>query len=106
MAVETEADRAAMMSTDYFGSSAVWRKPGKNPATISGLFFQDFEQGLEDVNEAPVGAPRPAFQAQTSVLAQVARGDLLTVEGTNYRIKEIVPDGTGLTVLFLGVTES
>lgn len=90
MAIETEADRAAVL-TDW-ASEATY-----GATTVSGIFDQAF------VEEFGMAGKRPVFLATTADLAAagVAVDGTLTIDADNYTVRVLEHDGTGMTMAIL-----
>lgn len=99
MAVETAADRAVMLSVDDFGTLAVYRRSGVN-YSVAGIFDNAYIP--VDIGEVEYTSTVPEFTVRTADLPNGATaGDLLTVNGTQYTVVNVEPDGTGVTRLRL-----
>lgn len=64
-------------------------------ASVRGLFSAPYAESFG------MGGTAPVFEAETARVANVARGAVITIAGTNYHVAEIRPDGTGMTALIL-----
>lgn len=99
MPVESAADLAAFFDTDDFGVSATYTR-GATPSTVTGIF--DREYVAADVAEVAFASTEPMFTLRsTQVPSGAIPGDTLTVSGTAFVIRNIEPDGTGVTRLRL-----
>lgn len=62
-------------------------------------------RGILDLSPADqfgiVGGLRQTFFCETAAVSDVATGDTLTASDVDYTIREISPDGTGMTTLVL-----
>lgn len=70
---------------------------GTATATVGGLFDNAFEDAL-----ALIAGRAPSILVQDTQITTAARGDAITIAGTAYVIRELQPDGHGLTRLVLG----
>lgn len=69
-------------------------------ATVLGVFDKPHLSALGGA----VGTTDPSFTLKSSDVSanSIARGTTLTISGTAYSVREIEPDGTGMTTLLLG----
>lgn len=100
MAVETDADRALFFSVDDFGVAATYTPDGGSPVTVNGIFDHEF-YAADAGGTVTVAIEQPRFMCRTSDVSAAAEGDALTVNSTNYTIKVVEADGTGITMLVL-----
>lgn len=66
---------------------------------VNGIFDEAYFE--PDFGGAGIQASQPVFLCRTQEVAEAAHGDLLSVNGKNYRIVGVEPDDTGLTLLRL-----
>ena len=92
MTVESAADRAAMLDTDEFGATA----------TIGAETFPCI-QDKEYLETLEISSVHPVALCDESVAmaAGAAVGATVTIDGTAYKIRDLQPDGTGMTLLIL-----
>lgn len=100
MAVETDIERAVFFDADDFGVSATYTPDGGVATTITGI-FDDAYEAIEVGGFVPVASTAPAFHCKTSDVSAAAEGDALTVSGTDYIVRVVMNDGTGVTMLQL-----
>lgn len=86
-------------STDDFAITASYTPDGGSAKTINGIFDNNYE--LIDTGEIGVSSTVPMFQCATSDLANASNLDQITINGTDYNVIEVMPDGTGVTMLRL-----
>ena len=99
MAVEFAADRAIFFDVDDFGVTATYTR-GATPSTVIGIFDNTYV--TVDIAEVGYASAEPEFLMQSSQVPSGAiPGDTLTVNATAYIIRNIEPDGTGITRLRL-----
>lgn len=99
MGVESDADRLVFLDVDEFGTNAI-----VNGRQVRGIFFD----GTEEV-AAPFGGElidnRPQLIARSAdVDASGVNTDTdssVTIGTTTYAVRELKPDGTGITVIEL-----
>lgn len=95
--LETAADRAIFLVTDDFGVAATWTHDGTG-TSLNGILNVPWGDGsgLAEVDHTQT---LPAFICRTTDLPSGAgRNDSLTVDGVAYRVRELRPDGTGMTM--------
>lgn len=95
MALDFAEDLLESLSCDDHGVEAIF-----NCTTIEGIL----DNAYEDVaagGPVPFAMSHPHFSCRTTDVPGVARGDTLTIGTVIYTIRNIEPDGTGLTVLML-----
>lgn len=103
-AVETDADRLCFLEDEDFGLEVtLFEKgnPGFTPVTFLGIW--DREHELVDVGSGvEVSSRRPQLLARDIDLPAVdydAQDFRITVQGAEFRIDDVEPDGTGLSIL-------
>ena len=100
MAVETDTERAIFFDTDDFASSATFTDVSAGTSsTIKGIF--DKESVEQEVGEAGLIEEVPVFTCKTSDVSSATFNDTLVINSTTYYIKELLPDGTGVTRITL-----
>ena len=92
-------DFSEFLDTDDFAVSATFTPVVGDPSTITGIF--DAEYFEIDGDSVGVAGSQPMFLCKTADVAAAKFGDALTVNAVNYKIVNIQPDGTGLTMLIL-----
>ena len=100
MAIESDTERAVLLSTSDFAQTATYTPSGGSASTINGIF--DNGDGLVDLGgRVGVTAGDPSFVCRTSDVSSAAEGDALVTGSTNYTIRDVIDDGTGMTTLVL-----
>ena len=100
MAVESDTERAIFFDSDDFASSATFTDVSAGTSsTVKGIF--DKESVEQAVGEAGLIEEVPVFTCKTSDVSYATFNDTLAIDGTTYYIKEILPDGTGVTRITL-----
>jgi hypothetical protein len=98
MAVESATDRAYFLESDDFGTTATFTSPALG--SVSGIF--DAETVEVDVGgDANILSAQPQFSCATSTITGTTEGSTVTIAGTNYKVKDRLDDGTGMSVLTL-----
>jgi len=101
MAVESASDRAFMLNVSDFGTTATYTLVAGSSSSIIGIFDNEFFEADPQGNVAYVSA-QPRFLVQTSSLPATADfGDQIQISSTNFKVRIIQPDGTGMTTLVL-----
>mgnify|MGYP000032377136 FL=1 len=98
MTVETAADRALMLAD--FGVDAIFDTPDTSHKTIKGVFDNDYE-AVNAGGTMDFAITRPRFYCRSSDVLDVEEGDDLEIEKVSYKIRVVMPDGTGMTELML-----
>ena len=100
MAVESDTERAIFFDSDDFASSATFTDVSAGTSsTVKGIF--DKESVEQAVGEAGIIEEVPVFTCKTSDVSDATFNDTLVIDSTTYYIKEILPDGTGVTRITL-----
>jgi hypothetical protein len=101
MPVESAADRAVFMNPDEFGVTATYVRAGGAISEVDGIFDNGVDQ--PEFSEPGVLSGQPTFRMRQADLpaGYAANVDALTVDGTDYTVREIRPDGRGLVTLIL-----
>lgn len=95
---------AAEASTAFgeFAESVTWTPQGGSAQYIGGI--HDLESELLDIGEIiEADGVAARLDVPTESVPGIALGDAVTVRGTTYRVVGHEPDGTGRTMLVLGV---
>lgn len=82
-------DVSAFFRTDEFAVAALL-----DGAPVVGLFDNEYQQVL-----AGIGTMGPAFSMPTAAAGAAVQGSMLVVEGATYRVRNVEPDGNGVTIL-------
>ncbi len=100
MAVESLDDLAVFLSVDDFGVAATYTPTGGSASTVNGIFDNDIIE-VDAGGNVPMAVRQPRFLCRTNDVSDAAEGDALVVNATNYTIRVVDHDGTGMTVLAL-----
>lgn len=99
MPVESAADLAVFFSPSDFGVSATYLRATARHA-VTGIF--DREYVAADVAEVAFATTEPVFHLRSAhVPAGAVPGDRLVIDGASWTVRNIEPDGTGVTRLRL-----
>lgn len=103
MGVETAADRAVFLSAAGFGTAVTYRPAGNLSLTMQILGIFDAAHLSVDVGSGvPVSSTNPILTCRSADLTNGGKeGDRLTIDGVDYLVRDVQPDGTGMTVLEL-----
>ena len=100
MGVESDTERAVLFSTSDFGQVATYTPSGGSGSSINGIFDNGY--GLVDLGgRVGVTTGDPSFVCRTSDVSSAVEGDALVMGSTNYTIRDVIDDGTGMTTLML-----
>jgi hypothetical protein len=96
MAIETDTERAIFFDTDDFAKSATFTDVSAGTSsTVKGIF--DKESVEQSVGEAGLIEEVPFFTCKSSDVSDATFNDTFVIDTVTYYIKEILPDGTGMT---------
>ena len=96
MAIETDTERAIFFDTDDFAKSATFTDvSASTSSTVKGIF--DKESIEQSVGEAGLIEEVPVFTCRSSDVSDATFNDTFVIDSVTYYIKEILPDGTGMT---------
>jgi hypothetical protein len=102
MAVETAADRAAMLDVDYgFAEAATHINEFGVSSTVNGIFDNTYSSVNIGIGEVDFSESNPTFIGRTADFTDIRYGDHLELNSVTWIIREIMPDGTGFTELTL-----
>lgn len=96
MAIESDADRLAMLSEDDFGVEVT-----VGASTIKGIFDKEYlavQGGEADVES---DAPTVLVRSSDVTAESIAVSSTLTISSASYVVVSVQPDGTGMTRLVL-----
>jgi hypothetical protein len=101
MPIESDADRAVFTAASDFGVVARYLPLSGGAANnIQGIFDTNYMQ-IDGNGEVSVSGNLPRFVCASLLLADSGReGDQLLINGKNYVVREVRPDGTGMTELY------
>jgi hypothetical protein len=85
-------DFAAFFSTDDFAVEAVW---SGSATAITGIFDKAY------VDPIDTEASGPRFECAAFSVPTVKHNDTLIIASVTYRVRGVMPDGTGVVVLKL-----
>ena len=99
MALESSSDLSNFFITDEHAVSATYTVQGGSPATVKGIFENDY---YEDASgEVGLESSQPQFTCKTTDVSSASNGDTLVVSSTTYTVRSVQNDGTGITLLIL-----
>lgn len=98
MSVESAADRAGFLAD--WGVSVSW-VVGVTASTLTGILHAGTVRVAAD-DGADILNARASLQVRSAdVPASAGAGDAVAIAGTDYLVKSIEPDGTGMSVVLL-----
>lgn len=97
MGVESATDLSVYINENDFGTVATF-----NSSSISGILENEFVESDGGL-EAGIGYTTTRFICRTTDLSGASFGDTITIDSVAYQIREIRPDGTGMTELIIEV---
>ncbi len=92
-------DLAQFFEPKDFAVVAVFTRAGV-PVSTTNVIFDDAAQSVS-LYETSVEEAAPFLLAPTAVVAPVKRKDAVAVNGANFIVERLHPDGTGLTTIYL-----
>lgn len=102
MAVESAEDRASFFDTDEFGDTVTYYPvDGPKITDLKGQFDRAHLE-VAPGGEVTVNGRNALFLCQTSDIPNAQENDRLALaDGTVFRVYDVQPDGTGMTLLIL-----
>jgi len=97
MSVESATDLSAIVNANDFGTTATF-----DSNSISGIFDNEFVESDGGL-EAGIGYTVTRFICKTTDVSGASFGDTITIDSVAYKIREIRPDGTGMSELIIEV---
>jgi hypothetical protein len=94
-----EEDLTPFFSESDFAHAATFTPSGGSAVTVNGIFDAEYA-AVEGDGQVAIASTMPVFQCR-SVDAPDAYNATLVVAGATYRVVEVKPDGTGVTMLVL-----
>ena len=100
MAVETAADRAAMLNVDEHGIEATYIDEFGVETNFYGIFDNPYfaPSGLGEVSFAE---SNPSILASSSDCTTMKYGERIEINSVVWVIRELMPDGVGMTEITL-----
>lgn len=95
--IETSLDRLTILSD--FGVNAIYTRNSVE-STVKGIFDSDYE-AVTAGGGVPFAMEQPRFHCRTQDVPNASDGDLLEIDGRDFVIRVVMPDGTGMTELQL-----
>lgn len=95
MPVESDADRLSMLSD--FGVTVTW-----SGTSFVGIYDSEYHDA-DMIGGVPFASSQPRLKCRTADVTGVSRGTALSVDGVSVKVRNIQPDGTGMTELVLEV---
>jgi hypothetical protein len=102
--IDFAADLDTMFDTDEHAQDATYIRSGYPSTAIPIILYREYSDP-QGVGTAGVSASAPIATCKTSDVSGASRGDTLAtlVNGVSvtYKVTEVLPDGTGVTLLRL-----
>lgn len=100
MAVETPLDILDFFALDDFAETATYTPVGGAASTVQGIF--DAPQASRNATDMlDITIPAPQFVCRTVDVPNAADGDAIVIRSTNYQVRVVLADGTGVSTLLL-----
>lgn len=100
MAVETSLDILDFFALDDFAENAIYTPAGGAASTVQGIF--DAPQASRNATDMmDITIPAPQFVCRTVDVPNAADGDAIVIRSTNYQVRVVLTDGTGVSTLLL-----
>lgn len=99
LSTDLTSDLSDFFDTDEFGISVIISVGTIYETTISVIFDNDYYE--VDTGQVNISSSQPACMCETSDIVNVIYGHTVTIDGNNYKVRDIQPDGTGITLLIL-----
>ncbi|HLB00905.1 MAG TPA: hypothetical protein VJO14_05935 [Bacteroidota bacterium] len=100
MALDLTSDLETIFNTDELAQTATYIRQGYASAQVPVIFGNEYVVA-QGPGEQGIGTSAPTALCKTADVPAAAEGDTLTIDGMTYRILEVQPDGTGITLLIL-----
>ena len=102
MAVESATDRAVFVNADEFGLTASYTPTGGSASDIDGIFDNGYLATSVGGESVGIQNAVAAFTCRSADLpGGAADGDAIEISGTAYIVRQIEPDGQGMSRLVL-----
>lgn len=102
MPVETINDQLFMLSD--FGVSATYTPAGGSASNITVIFDNEYIP-VDTGASVAFAMQQPKALARTIDVPGADQGDLISIDGIDYTVTIVMPDGTGMTELMLALRE-
>jgi len=106
MPVESAADRTTFLNDDEFAVEGTYTPAGGFGSTLVGIFERPHLNRDFGADGPAISDAEPTFFCQSADVPVGASGgdcgDKLAIDGTVYRVIDLRPDGTGMTLMKLG----
>lgn len=80
-----------------FGVTVTYTKGGDSKDIIA--IFDNTYEAIDIGGGVPFAMAQPRLYTRTSDLPLAADGDIITIQGVDYIVRVVMPDGTGVTEL-------
>jgi len=103
MPVETLDDQLFMLSD--FGVSATYTPAGGSARDITVIFDNEYIP-VDTGGSVAFAMQQPKALARTSDIPGADQGDFMNINGVDYTVSIVMPDGTGMTELMLALRDN
>jgi len=93
------SDLSDFFDTDEFGISVIVSVGTVFESTINGIFDNEYFE--VDTGQANISSSVPMLMCRTLDVDDVIYGHKVTIDNNDYKVRDIQPDGTGITNLIL-----
>ncbi len=87
------------LQTLDFAETVIYTKFGSSPVNIQVMY--DAEHRFVDPDTGDIRTAEPKVTAATKNTEGATHRDLFTISGQVFRVREVMPDGSGVTEIFL-----
>lgn len=101
MAVETDDDRATFFDAGEFGVEATWES-----TALTGILFRPTDALNIDAGADIVMARTSFVCAEIDLPADAGEDDVIVIGADSWRVRTMLPDGTGMVRAELEIIES
>lgn len=99
---ESPADQASFFVQDDWAVQARWQPKIGAPTMVVGIFdAEHVEVEVDTESGVAIESVNPVFNMTTASMPEVQESDGLRIEEVDYVVREIRPDGTGVSMLRL-----
>lgn len=100
MGVESELDLLDFFEIGDFADTATYTPVSGRPTEVRGIF--DNPQASRNATDMmDITIPAPQFVCRTVDVPHAADGDAINIRSTNYYVRIVLTDGTGVSTLIL-----
>jgi len=86
---------AEFLQTNDFAETVIYTKVGNGPVNIKAMF--DAEHTFVDPETGDIRSSNPMVRTATKDTEGASNQDSFTISGQVFRVREVMPDGSGMT---------